>query len=99
MDEDPDKAVLWFEKTRAMAREGFRDSTGLAAASLGWQARTELQQKRYAEALTLYLRQSRTGDDGAYVSLRMTLERLLKEDQAILAGVAADPLAQQVVTA
>ncbi|MDM8005720.1 MAG: hypothetical protein QUV05_06160 [Phycisphaerae bacterium] len=99
VEEDPNKAVLWFEKTRALAREGFRDSTGLAAASLGWQARAELQQKRYAEALTLYLRQSRTGDDGAHVSLRMTVERLLKENQAILAGIAADPLAQQVVTA
>ncbi len=99
VDENPDLAVEWFEKTRLLAREGFRDSIGLAAASLGWQARAQLQRARYEEAISLYLEQARAGDHGAYVSLRMTLEGLLNDDLAALKRLVGHPLAQQVVTA
>jgi hypothetical protein len=99
VEDKPDLAVEWFEKTRLMAREGFRDSTGLAAASLGWQARAELRRGRYAEAIVLYLEQARAGDNGAHASLRMAVEALLKDDRVALDRLAAHPLARQVVTA
>ncbi len=99
LEEKPDLAVEWFEKTRLAAGGGFRDSTGLAAASLGWQARAEVRRGRYAEAIVLYLEQARAGDDGAHASLRMTVDALLKDERVALDQLAAHSLAQQVVTA
>ncbi len=99
VDQDPTAAVPWFERTRALVRQGFPDSQGLAAASLGWQARAELRRGRYEEAISLYLEQAISGDVRAYVSLLIAVKRLLKEEPVVLERVTRHPLAQQVVTA
>lgn len=80
---DPEGAVQWFERTRELADKGFPDPLGLAAASLGWQARAELARKRPEQALALYLRQVETGDPGAVQSIRVTCSKLLNEPESL----------------
>ena len=48
--DEPDKAVQYYKQVRDLARHGFADSAGLAAASLGLEARVYLQQKKYDQA-------------------------------------------------
>lgn len=43
--ENPDLATGYFQQTRALAKSGFSDSAGLAAASLGEEARLNLARK------------------------------------------------------
>ena len=38
-EKEPDKAIQYFKQVRDLARHGFVDSVGLAAASLGLEAR------------------------------------------------------------
>lgn len=99
VEDQPESAAPWFEKTRTLDKEGFRDSLGLAAASLGWQAHAELRMKHYEQAISLYLEQARCGDHGAYASLRMTAAKMLREDRAVIERVVRHPQAQQVITA
>ena len=80
---DPEGAVQWFERTRELAAQGFPDPLGLAAASLGWQARAELARKRPEQALVLYLRQVETGDPGAVQSIRVTCSKLLNDPEGL----------------
>ena len=46
-EDEPDKALQYYKQVRELARHGFVDSVGLAAASLGLEARVYLQQKKY----------------------------------------------------
>lgn len=65
------KSAEWFQLVRRLAREGFHDSLGLAASSLGWEARGELRRRNYERAIDLYLAQLATGDETtAFNSLR-----------------------------
>lgn len=99
-ERDFDAAVRWLERTRQIAAEkDMRDRLGLAAASLGWQARAELQRDRFAPALRLYADQVRTGDPGALVSLKTTAARALEAPPAALAEVARDDRARPFLTA
>ena len=63
-------AVAWFQNTRALARDGFADSLGMAADSYGWEARCEWKQDHPAHAAPLYLTQLALGDASAVVSLK-----------------------------
>ncbi len=63
-------AVKWFRQVRALAREGYADSLGLAADSYGWEGRSELRQGHAEAAAKLYLTQLALGDDSAIVSLK-----------------------------
>src|SRR6478735_5961078 len=63
---DP-KAADWFQKTRALAREGFADSLGMAADSYGWEGRSEWKQEHPGKAAALFLRQLALGDESAIV--------------------------------
>ncbi len=96
---DPPKAVDYFQQTRRLAREGFADSIGLAASSLGWEAKAHFQQKHWVPALELYLDQAASGDASAIVSLRWLAEAAFKEDAGTLATLAAHPKARRVMTA
>ena len=40
-DHDPEKAIESFQRVRRLARQGFADRLGLAAASLGWEAKAK----------------------------------------------------------
>lgn len=98
-DEAPVKALEWFERVRALAREGYADSLGLAAASLGWQARGELSLGRYEAAFAHYLEQHAAGDTTAATSLRLAAKRALASGPRVLSRLAADRLARGVITA
>lgn len=87
---DPEGAVQWFERTRELTDKGFPDPLGLAAASLGWQARAELALKRPERALVLYLQQVRAGDPRAVQSIRTTSFKLLNEPESLKKIAASD---------
>ena len=97
--DDPEGACVWFERTRALAGDGFADGLGLAAASLGWQARAMLDLHRPDEAMRLYFQQWHSGDGGALPSLRTAILRLLEDEGEPMRRAAADPLLQPLVTA
>jgi len=98
--ENPDKAAGYFQQVRALAKRGFKDSAGLAAASLGEEARLDLARKQLASAIGLYLDQLTTGDLTAANSLRFTAARALQDcDAEALRLLAADARAQRVITA
>lgn len=96
---DPAEARTYFQMTRQLARAGFPDTLGLAAASLGWEAKTWLDAKDPARAAELYLAQSTTGDDTAANSLRFVATRVLAGDNLTLNAFAADPRLREVITA
>lgn len=96
---DPERAVESFQLTRELATQGFVDSLGLAASSLGWEAWAERRRGRYDRALVLYAQQMRTGDDTAFNSLKLTSAAALRAGPEALAAVARDPEARAIVTA
>lgn len=98
--DDPARAIAYFKRVRDLSAHGFVDSTGLAAASLGLEAQTQLQQGKIADAVELYLDQFASGDKSAYESLRFGAAAALgKEDAEGLAALAANPKVQHVITA
>ena len=97
--EDPDKAIEYYQQVRALAKAGFADSLGLAAASLGWEAQARFQQKRHAEAIELYLAQLAAGDNSAVNSLRFVAAQAVQLNAAALETFAANPLTRRVLTA
>jgi tetratricopeptide (TPR) repeat protein len=97
VESDPEEAVRWLRKTRELAA-GFPDPLGLAAASLGWEARAEMQRKRLDEALKLYFQQYQTGDPKAFQSLRRACGKAL-EDPEGLVRVARSEEARSILTA
>ena len=84
METRPGQARAAFEYAREAAAHGFADSQGLAAASLGWEARSLLLSDAYNEAIHLYLAQFTLGEPTALPSLQRTVR------YAFL-GEAADP--------
>lgn len=95
----PGESLEWYRKTRALARAGWSDSLGLAAASLGREARVQLRQKNHNEAIELYLEQMAAGDPTAANSLRFAAQQAVHEGPARLAELARHPLSQKVITA
>jgi len=90
MDTNPDAARERFQSVRKLADKGFHDSTGLAAASLGWEARIEFDLKNHARAMELYLDQLAGGDRRAAASLRRVVSAWLDEDTEALLPAARD---------
>jgi hypothetical protein len=98
VESDPPAAIRWFERTRELASQGFSDPLGLAAASVGWQARAEVNRRRFDEALQLYLQQHQAGDPTALQSIRDVGNQVLNDPQA-LQQVAHSPEARPILTA
>ncbi|MCX6925627.1 MAG: LysM peptidoglycan-binding domain-containing protein, partial [Verrucomicrobia bacterium] len=96
---EPDKAIEYFKQVRDLARRGFADSTGLAAASLGLEARIYLRQKKYERAIELYLEQLATGDQSAGPSLIFAAREALTKSPEVLRPLAVNPRTQRVITA
>jgi tetratricopeptide (TPR) repeat protein len=99
MVSQPDRAVEYFDMTRKLAADGFTDTLGLAASSLGWQAKTELDRKHFESAVAFYSQQRLTGDITADSSLRICAIRIMDAGPDALAAAAKDADAQRVVTA
>lgn len=97
--DDSKDAIRWFETTRELATHGFEDSLGLAAASLGWQARAELGLGHFDRALTLYTRQARTGDPLALSSVQLTCRKALEKGSDALNPIARSTQARDAMTA
>ncbi len=96
---DQPKAVTWFKSTRKFVGEGFPDSLGLSAASLGWEGRAELYRNNYCRAIELYMLQHKTGSKSAAASLRVCAARILRADEKTLVKAAKHELSRRVVTA
>lgn len=93
-----DRAAAWFARARALAAEGFEDRLGLAATSLGWEARARRDQGRIDDALSLYLAQAAHGDPSGVNSVAVVARELLT-DPAGLEAHARSATRRPVVTA
>jgi tetratricopeptide (TPR) repeat protein len=96
--ESPEKAIEYYEKVRTLARVGFADSLGLAAASFGWEARIYLNQTNYERAAELYLEQLATGDNSARGSLLVVMESLALTSTNLFHVLARHPKLSRVMT-
>jgi nucleoid-associated protein YgaU len=96
--EDPDKAVDCYKKACALARAGFSDSSGLAAASIGWEARIFYLKADYIRAIELYLQQNAAGDISAKNSLTFSVEAALRGGAEAFPALAKNPLTRRVIT-
>lgn len=89
--DEPEKAIEYYRQVRSLVADGFSDSTGLATASLGREARIELQKKNYIQAVDLYLQQLACGDPTAEQSLVRTVHNLIEQkDDALRKKAFAD---------
>lgn len=98
-ESDPEKAADYFAQVRDLTKHHFADPLGLAAASLGLEARIRLKQKEHEQALELYLAQLGAGDDTAMESLRITSREALFAEPAALLSLAKNPRTQRTLTA
>lgn len=98
--DDPARAITYFRRVRDLVDHGFADSVGLAAASLGLEAQTDLQPGKMAEATELYLEQFETGDPSACESLRMAAAASVNSnDVKALSTLAGNAKVRHVITA
>ncbi len=97
--DDPERAAAYFQQVRVLKFAGFADRLGLAAASLGEEARVRLHQTNYLAAIDLYAQQQATGDGSAACSLRVACREALTNGPDILVHLAADPVARRIATA
>jgi hypothetical protein len=93
------KAIDLYKDVRRLARRGFADSIGLAAASLGQEARLHLKAGKFHEAIDLYLEQLATGDNSAAESLRISAAQALEQPAEVLVELAKEPRTQRVISA
>ena len=96
---DQDKALNYFKQVRELAKQGYRDSLGLAAASLGLEARVYLEQKKYEAAIDTYLDQLASGDPTATNSLASAAANALTSGADALRSLARNTRTQKVITA
>lgn len=91
-----------WSRVRELARAGFDDSLGLAAASYGEQALCWHWNDDPGRALALYLEQSATGDTSAQASIEFVLAgefRAETNERGRLRALAADPQLRELVGA
>jgi hypothetical protein len=99
LTENPAEAQRWFQQTRELAKEGYADRLGLAAASLGWEAQIDLQQEHYASALEAFRIQLEAGDASAPISLLLAARRAVsKANPEARAECAKNPTARRLIT-
>ena len=100
-DKDNAQSIDHYQQVRALAREGFADSGGLAAASYGREAQIHLSSGAYSRAIELYLKQFASGYDNAVESLETTACAALDavRDYDELSTLVIHPEARVVLTA
>lgn len=98
-ENSPGRGIRYFQQVRSLAEAGFADSLGLAAASIGAEARVEYRRENYARAIHLYLDQVASGDGSAYNSLRFVAAAVLRNRATSLKALATDARVQPVITA
>lgn len=97
-DDEPDKAIEYSQQVRSFAAAGFPDSAGLAAPSLGWEARAHWRQGKLHRSLELYLEQQAAGDETALNSLRFVASDALFRSREVSLLV-TNALVRRVITA
>jgi len=95
----PNGSLRWFEEVRRLAKAGFADSINLVGESYGMEARWALALRDCRRAIDLYLEQYATGDESAYLSLRIAAAAAAGSESGQLEEIARDPRARLVVTA
>ncbi len=98
-EENRARAIRYFQLVRKLAAEGFADSLGLAAASLGWEARLQVRDANFVSAIELYLDQGATGDESSINSLAFTITGAFADGPSTRRKLAAIPRCRQAVTA
>jgi tetratricopeptide (TPR) repeat protein len=95
---DPQRAIESLQQVRTLANSGFADSAGLAAASVGWEARAHRLQGDFRRSLELYIEQHAAGDESAMNSLRFVASDALyrAKNHSLLV---TNPLVRRVITA
>jgi tetratricopeptide (TPR) repeat protein len=91
-------AITDFRRTRERATTNASDSA-LAAASIGWEARAELNRGNLIRAGELYIEHFATGDSTALMSLRVVAGKCLAADSETMRTAARHPTLNRVVTA
>jgi hypothetical protein len=92
LTDEPEHAIKYFQQVRLLAESGFTDSTGLAAASIGWEARAHFAQQRFVKAIELYCQ---AGDT---LSLKWVATAALAQP-VLYPRLATNPLVRRVITA
>ncbi|MEN9359129.1 MAG: hypothetical protein RL095_664 [Verrucomicrobiota bacterium] len=91
-EKDATACDAWGARCRTLAKAGFPDPLGLAAATWGWSAQIRYRNRDFAEAMELYLKHSACGDPSAILSCRMTADEILKiDDEAAFQKACAEP--------
>jgi hypothetical protein len=96
---DAARARLRYRQTRELAAQGFADGLGLGAASLGYEALLEMDEKHLGRAAELYLAANAADDPSAVMSLRILSSRLLEADEATRAAALNDGAMRKVLVA
>jgi hypothetical protein len=93
------EATKSFKLVRELVARGFPDPLGLAAASIGWEARAALDARDHATAIELYLAHHALGDPTAVESLRVAAREFLKDYDPKWTEAAKRPVVRRVLTA
>ena len=94
------RAVEAFHRVRELVKQGLPDSLGLASASLGWEARADLDLRYYARAIALYMQQHASGDPTALESMAFVCGIIFSQnDSRVLGELANDPISARALTA
>lgn len=100
LEKSPEQAVGHYQNVRELAKAGYADSTGLAGASLGWEARGWLLLKNHKRAIELYSEQISAGDNyHAVISMQRTVKAAFGQSDAAVKVLAQDAQCRKVVTA
>lgn len=93
-----ERALSWYARTRALAKEGFADRLSLARSSVGWEAFLARRRGDWATAVALYADQHRQGDETALLSLRLTLRAAFRTGGEALEQLARDEAVRPLAT-
>ena len=98
MENEPARAIEYFQQVRKLTSLAFADSAGLATASIGWEARVHRLQGDFRRSLELYIEQHSAGDESALNSLRFVASAALYESKN-LSQLVTNATVRRVVTA
>jgi len=85
------EALPYFDLTRKLASDGFKDSLNLSQESYGWQALAEYELKDYVSCLRNYLSALDVN------SLNRVCSKIFELDDSVLEGVIKDDTARKVI--
>lgn len=98
LQDDRDAALAAFAATRDLVRHGSDDPLGLAASSLGDEAKLQLDAGEDAAAIALYAEQAATGSEFGRTSLLAVARQLVRDDTRLDRSL-GEPVVQRLMTA